>query len=333
MKRYGELGVIGAGSWGTALACLLAEHGNPVRLWCHTAAVAETIRQTRENTTYLKGIPLPENILPTTDLAALADCGVILLVVPSKVFRSVCEEAAFLNKPGVRWISCTKGIEHDTGKLMTDIMSEVIGTGRVGVLSGPNHAIEVARKIPAAAVIGCREASLAAELQQIFTFPTFRVYTSEDLAGIQLGGALKNVYAIGAGCSDGFSMGDNAKAALVTRSLAEMMRLGTALGGRQETFHGLSGIGDLMVTCFSLHSRNRRFGERLGAGEKPGDIAASTPTVAEGVPTAASAWQQARQAGVETPVLDGVRAVLYDLANPKEIMWQLLGRAPKAERG
>lgn len=333
MKRYGELGVIGAGSWGTALACLLAEHGHTVRLWSHTAKVAETIAAHRENTTYLAGVTLPENILPTNKLSDLEACGVILVVVPSKVFRSVCREASFLANPDVRWVSCTKGIEHDTGKLMTDILSEELRTARVAVLSGPNHAIEVARKIPAAAVVGCRDSSLAAELQQIFTFPTFRVYTSEDLAGIQLGGALKNIYAIGAGCSDGFSMGDNAKAALVTRSLAEMMRLGTALGGRPETFYGLSGIGDLMVTCFSRHSRNRRFGERLGAGESPEAIAASTQTIAEGVPTAASAWQQARHFGIETPVLDGVHAVLYHQANPKDVMWQLLGRAPKAERG
>lgn len=333
MTRYRELGVIGAGSWGTALACLLAEHGLPVHLWCHSAAVAEAIATTRENRVYLPGVRLSENVRPTQALSDLGDAELLLMVVPSKAFRTVCRQAAFLQQADRRWITCTKGIEHDTGRLMTDILSEEVGTEKVGVLSGPNHAIEVARKIPAAAVIGCRDAALAHEFQQVFTFPTFRVYTSEDLAGIQLGGALKNVYAIGAGCSDGFAMGDNAKAALVTRSLAEMMRLGIALGGRQETFFGLSGIGDLMVTCFSQHSRNRRFGERLGQGESPEAILASTTTVAEGVPTAASAWQQARQAGVETPVLDGVRAVLYDRACPREIMWQLLGRAPKAEHG
>jgi len=332
MSEVREFGVVGAGSWGTALACLLSQHGLPVHLWCHNPAVAQNIQKTGFNEAYLPGIQLPPEIRATPDLSDLKSCDPVLVVVPSKALREVAEKLRDISPhPEARWISCTKGIEHGTGLLMTEILAEVLGTYRVAVLSGPNHAIEVARKIPAAAVIGSETNALAEELREVLSFPAFRVYSSEDVKGIQLGGALKNVFAIGAGCSDGFSMGDNAKAALVTRSLAEMTRLGIALGGKRETFFGLSGIGDLMVTCFSKHSRNRSFGERLGRGETPAAISASLQTVAEGVPTALSAWQSARRAGVETPVLDGIYSVLYNESVPREVMWGLLGRSTKAE--
>lgn len=333
-------GVIGAGSWGTALACLLAEHGRRVWLWCHAQGLAEEMRRTRANAPRLPGVTLPEEVLPTGRLEDLRECGVMLLVVPSEFFRGVCAAAreAGLGEGAVgsaagarRWVSCTKGIERGTGKLMAEVAREELGAEDVGVLSGPNLAIEVARGIPAAAVLACRNEGVAAELQRVLNFRTFRVYTSGDVAGVQLGGALKNVYAIAAGICDGFGMGDNAKAALVTRSLAEMKRLGVALGGRAETFYGLSGAGDLMVTCFSRHSRNRAFGERVGRGEKPGEVLANFAGVAEGVPASVSAREEARKAGVETPVLDAVYAVLHEGADPRELMWQLLSRAPKPE--
>lgn len=332
MSEVREFGVVGAGSWGTALGCLLAQHGQPVRLWCHSPAVAQAIQSSGFNEAYLPGIQLPPEIRATPDLADLKSCDPVLVVVPSKALREVAEKLRAISPhPETRWVSCTKGIEHGTGLLMTEILAAVLGSTRVAVLSGPNHAIEVARKIPAAAVIGSEKNGLAEELRELLCFPAFRVYSSDDVKGIQLGGALKNVFAIGAGCSDGFSMGDNAKAALVTRSLAEMTRLGTALGGKRETFFGLSGIGDLMVTCFSKHSRNRNFGERLGRGETPDAISASLQTVAEGVPTALGAWQSARRAGVETPVLDGIHAVLYESRSPLEVMRELMGRSTKAE--
>jgi glycerol-3-phosphate dehydrogenase (NAD(P)+) len=332
MSKIREFGVVGAGSWGSALACLLAQHRLPVRLWCHNPAVAHAIRSTGFNEVYLPGVQMPAEIHATTDLSDLSSCNPILVVVPSKVLREVAEALREISPHAdTRWVSCTKGIEHGTGLLMTEILADVLGTDRVAALSGPNHAIEVARKIPAAAVVGSAANELAEELRELLCFPTFRVYSSADVKGIQLGGALKNVFAIGAGCSDGFSMGDNAKAALVTRSLAEMTRLGSALGGKQETFFGLSGIGDLMVTCFSKHSRNRSFGERLGRGETPLDISASLQNVAEGVPTALSAWQSARRVGVESPVLDGIHSVLYNERSPREVMWELLGRSAKAE--
>jgi glycerol-3-phosphate dehydrogenase (NAD(P)+) len=228
-------------------------------------------------------------------------------------------------------VSCTKGIEHDTGKLMSDILEECLPGNPVAVLSGPNHAVEVAQRIPAAGVIGCRDAELLETLQKTFSLPTFRAYTSDDVTGIQLGGALKNVFAISAGVSDGFNMGDNAKAGLVTRALAEMMRLGVALGGRRETFFGLSGVGDLMVTCFSRHSRNRKVGERLGRGESPALIQASMQMVAEGIPTALSSWQCAQRLGVDTPIISEAHAVLYLNKPPHEAMWELLGRPPRPE--
>jgi glycerol-3-phosphate dehydrogenase (NAD(P)+) len=239
--------------------------------------------------------------------------------------------AALGPNPSTVLVSCTKGIEHNSGKLMSQILEECLPGHPVGVLSGPNHAVEVARRIPAAGVIGSAHADILDGLQKTFSLPSFRAYTSDDVTGIQLGGALKNIFAIGAGVSDGFNMGDNAKAGLVTRALAEMMRLGIALGGRRETFFGLSGIGDLMVTCFSSHSRNRKFGERLGRGESPSQIQTSMQMVAEGVPTALSAWQCAQKFGIEAPITSEIHAVLYEGKPPHEAMWELLGRPPRAE--
>lgn len=332
MKEFRKVGVAGAGSWGTALAALIASRDREVVLWARNPVLVKEIRASSTNKTYLPGISLPGCIVPTTDLSELLDCDLVLLVPPSRAFRELCRSLAALSPAAsTLWVSCTKGLDYESGQVMSEVAAEELGTENVAVLSGPNLAGEIARGIPAAAVIGCQDAALGPKLQEFLTFPTFRAYTSADVRGIQLGGALKNVFAIGAGCSDGFGMGDNAKAALVTRSLAEMMRLGEALGGKRETFHGLSGIGDLMVTCFSPHSRNRKFGERIGRGEKVAEIAASVPTVAEGYPTALAAWNMAKKLGIETPVVDGVHAVLYKEMCPKEITKALLGRAPKAE--
>jgi glycerol-3-phosphate dehydrogenase (NAD(P)+) len=329
---FKKISIIGAGSWGTALAVLLAENRTQVRLWAHNTALAEELVTRRTNETYLPGVRLPPNVYATGNLADTLDAELILFVTPSKAIREVAGQLAALNpNPSAVLVSCTKGIEHDSGKLMSQILEECLPGHPVGVLSGPNHAVEVARRIPAASVIGSTDAETLERLQKTFSLPSFRVYTSDDVTGIQLGGALKNIFAIGAGVSDGFNMGDNAKAGLVTRALAEMMRLGSALGGRQETFFGLSGIGDLMVTCFSSHSRNRRFGERLGRGESPSQIQTSMQMVAEGVPTTLSAWQCARKLGIEAPITSEIHAVLYEGKAPHEAMWELLGRPPKAE--
>ncbi len=329
---FKKISVIGAGGWGTALAVLLADGRQQVRLWSHSAETAAEIRARRENLQYLPGVALPENILPTTDLAEAADADLLVLVVPSRAFREVSNALAATRLPaGAVIVSCTKGIEHETGYLMTQILEETLPGQRLGVLSGPNLAAEIARRVPAASVIGARHPDLLTPLQEVFSFPTYRAYTSDDVAGIQLGGALKNIFAIAAGASDGLRMGDNSKAALVTRALAEMMRLGVALGGRRETFAGLSGIGDLMVTCFSQHSRNRGFGERLGRGEASSAIQASMRMVAEGVPTARSALQCARRLGIEAPITAEVHAVLHENKPPREALCALLDRPPKPE--
>jgi len=329
---FKKISIIGAGSWGTALAILLAERRGQVLLWAHNPKVVDELVSRRTNNAYLPGLRLPPNVYGTGDLAETADADMILFVTPSKATREVASAlAAHRPKAGAVIVSCTKGMEHDSGKLMSQVIEDCLPGNPVAVLSGPNLAEEVAQRIPAAGVIGSSDRALTGPLQSAFSLPSFRAYTSDDVTGIQLGGALKNIFAIAAGVSDGFNMGDNAKAGLVTRSLAEMMRLGVALGGRQETFFGLSGVGDLMVTCFSRHSRNRMVGERLGRGETRKEIESSMQMVAEGVPTALSAWQCAQRLGIEAPVTRQIHSVLYEDKPPHEAMWELLGRPPKPE--
>lgn len=329
---FQKISIIGGGSWGTALALLIAEHGSPVTIWTHNPSVAEDMNIRRINSQYLPGIELGKNIHATANLAEAADADLIVVVVPSKVMRETARALAALKpRTGTVVVSCTKGIEAGTGHLMSQILAESLPGCRLAVLSGPNLAPEIARQIPAASVIGSAHADLLEPLQRVFSSKGFRAYTSDDTTGIELGGALKNIYAIAAGVCDGFGMGDNSKAALVTRSLAEMTRLGMAMGGRRETFFGLSGAGDLMVTCFSKHSRNRQFGERLGRGESPAEIISSLKTVAEGVPTALSASECARRLGIDAPITAEVCAVLHEGKPPRESISCLLGRPPKPE--
>jgi glycerol-3-phosphate dehydrogenase (NAD(P)+) len=228
-------------------------------------------------------------------------------------------------------LSCIKGIEHGTGKRMSEILAEIFPQHIIAVLSGPNLAAEVSRGLPTATVLASTKRDCAAELQKYLGTPRFRIYTGEELAGIELGGALKNVFAIAAGAGDGIGLGDNSKAALVTRALAEMVRLGTKMGGELRTFYGLSGAGDLIATCFSQHSRNRRVGEQLGRGRTLNEITASMGTVAEGIPTARSAHECARKLGVETPIIDQVYSLLYEQKLPAQAMEELLSRDQKAE--
>jgi glycerol-3-phosphate dehydrogenase (NAD(P)+) len=329
---FSRISVIGAGGWGTALAILLASNRAPVRLWVHGTEAAERLLAERVNADYLPDVPIPGHIEITNDLALAAEADLLVMVVPSRAFREVSMRLAATTPPAdAVLVSCTKGIEKDTGFLMTEVLGDCLPGHRLGVLSGPNLAAEVARGIPAAGVIGSSHAELLPGLQAAFSSATYRAYTSEDVKGIQLGGALKNVFAIGAGASDGLRMGNNAKAALVTRALAEMTRLGVALGGSRETFAGLSGVGDLMVTCFSDSSRNRGFGERVGRGETPAEIQASMKMVAEGVPTARSALQCAERLGVDAPIISQINAVLNEGRSPRDAMWELLVRPPKPE--
>jgi glycerol-3-phosphate dehydrogenase (NAD(P)+) len=331
---FERIGIVGAGSWGTALALLLAAPGRTVTVWGHDAVHLERMRQEGENAAYLPGIRLPEDVRWSAELEDLAGSELVVVVVPSKAMREV---SARLSTVGVRrdavLLSCTKGVERGSGLRMSEILEESFPGHPVAVLSGPSHAEEVALKRPTAVVLGSRDAAVGRDLQKAFSTPFFRAYTSLDVAGIELGGALKNVFAIAAGVGDGLGLGDNSKAALVTRALAELVRLGAALGGQRDTFYGLSGLGDLMVTCFSRHSRNRAVGERLGRGETLPQIIASMSMVAEGVPTTFSAVECARRHGIETPIIDQMRALLDGEIRAGEALTALLNRDPKSELG
>ena len=326
--------ILGAGGWGTALAVLWAKRGNAVTLWGHNPSRTDRMRQTRENAEYLPGVKLPESIHVTSEIADCLRADLIVFVTPSVALRSV---ATLLRDAGLETetilLSGTKGIEHGTGLRMTELLHEIFPDNTVAVLSGPNLAAEVSRDLPSAAVLGCRNPQCAEELQSYLGSERFRIYSSDETIGIELGGALKNVFAIAAGASDGFGLGDNSKAALVTRGLAELVRLGTAMGGNPRTFYGLSGAGDLIATCFSQLSRNRRVGERLGRGETVEQIMASTQTVAEGIPTAKSAYECARRLQIETPIIDQIYSVVHEAKPPAQAMKALLARDQKAERG
>jgi glycerol-3-phosphate dehydrogenase (NAD(P)+) len=303
--------------------------GNEVTLWGHQPEWLEEIREAGCNDRFLPGVALPGDMTLQTDLARAveaAEC--IVVAVPSQPFRQVTQQ---LGDYSGLVVSVTKGIEYDTGLTMCGVLTQTAPRATCAALSGPSFAIEVARDIPTAIVAASRDASTASQVQKLFSRPAFRVYTSTDLLGVELGGALKNVIAIAAGMSDGLGFGDNSKAALVTRAIVEIRRLGVACGAHADTFTGLSGLGDLMVTCFSKHSRNRGFGERVGRGEKPANIAATTLAVAEGYPTARSAHHLARKHSVTTPVVDEVYAMLYEGKDVAHAVRDLMARDLKAE--
>jgi glycerol-3-phosphate dehydrogenase (NAD(P)+) len=325
--------IVGAGGWGIALAVLWSKKGNEIILWGNNPARAEKLRTTRENEDYLPGVKLPESIKVTSEIADCATADLVVLVTPSIALRSVAKRLrASLPTPQTVLLSGTKGIEHGSGMRMSQVLEEIFPENTIAVLSGPNLAVEVSRDLPTATVLGCRNPECAEELQRHLGSERFRIYSSDETIGIELGGALKNVFAIAAGATDGLGLGDNSKAALVTRALAELLRLGTAMGGNPRTFYGLSGAGDLVATCFSQLSRNRRVGEKLGRGETLKQILANTHTVAEGIPTAKSAYECARRLDIETPIIDQIYSVLYEAKRPDQALQELLGRDPKAER-
>ena len=326
--------IVGAGSWGTALAALWAKDGRSISLWGNNAQRIARVQETRENVDYLPGVPLPENVRATHELEDCQNADLIVFVTPSMAFRDTAARVrdASVKKSGTILLSCTKGIEHGSGMRMSEVLSEIFPPNPIAVLSGPNLAVEVVRGLPTATVIGSANENYAIELQRFLGSEHFRIYTSDDVVSIELGGALKNVFAIAAGVSDGLGLGDNSKAALITRALAELLRLGTRMGGDERTFFGLSGVGDLIATCFSKHSRNRRVGERLGRAETLAQIQADMKMVAEGIPTAKSAFECARRLEVETPIIDQIYAILYQGQPLLLAMQELLGRDPKAER-
>ena len=349
MKR---VGVLGAGSWGTALAVLLANKEIKTVLWSRNHEFAKQIRKSRENKSYLPGIELPAALEITSDISkAVTDKEVILFVVPSHGFREVAKQVSMAlddlsqspnhqitKSPNLPYalVSASKGIENKTLLTMTEIMEEVLPSrlsGRLAALSGPSFAQEVASSIPTAVTIAASEHKLCTGLQDIFTTETFRVYTSLDLMGVQLGGALKNVMAIASGISDGMGFGTNTRAALITRGLAEMSRLGMKLGANPLTFAGLAGLGDLVLTCTGDLSRNRQVGLKLGQGQSIETILKEMSMVAEGVKTTNSVYAMAEKYKVEMPITNQVYRVLYEGLDPKDAVNELLMRPPREELG
>jgi glycerol-3-phosphate dehydrogenase (NAD(P)+) len=321
--------VIGAGGWGTALANLLGQNGHAVTLWGHDAAHLAQMRESGRNELYLPGVAVwPELRFEPELEQAVKGSSAVVIAVPSKFFRAVTSRISTFQ--GVA-VSVTKGIEYQSGLTMSGILAETTPKAAAAVLSGPSLALEVARETPAAVVAAHREPEIARQVQMLFHRPAFRVYSSPDVLGVELGGAIKNVVALAAGVGDGLGFGDNAKAGLITRGLAEMRRLGLACGAHAETFSGLSGLGDLVVTCHSRLSRNRAFGERAGRGEKIAAILASTRTVAEGYPTARAAYQLARKLGIKTPIVDEVHAMLYEGKEVRRAVHDLISRDMKQE--
>ena len=328
-----QISILGDGGWGTALALVLQRNGHEVRVWGPFPDYLAGVRARGENAKFLPGVPLPPEIRWEADrAAAVAGADVVVLAVPSRFYPQVAADFAPLIPRNAHVLSVSKGLHPVSHIRLSEAAEQALGRGPVAALSGPSHAEEVARRVPTAVVIACTDHDRAVHLQEVFNSAEFRVYTSDDVVGVELGGALKNVIAIAAGASDGIGFGDNTKAALLTRGLAEMTRFGTALGAHPQTFAGLSGIGDLMVTCASRHSRNRGVGERLGRGEKMADILASMEQVAEGVWTCRAALDEARRLGISVPIIEQVDAVIHAGKDPRLAVRELMGRDPRVER-
>ncbi len=330
----GSATVIGGGSWGTTLANLLAEKGNAVRLWVRCASLCELIDTTGENPLYLEGIRLSQNILPTTSLEeALKDSSLVVCAVPSHGIRAIFKDASrYIGKEAII-VSASKGIEEGSHLTCSAILKECIQEElhqRVVVLSGPSFAKEVSRGLPTAVCVAGRT-DHAERIQKIFSTSSFRVYTSPDMTGVELGGALKNVVAIASGISDGLGLGNNARAALITRGLKEMVRLGIECGAEEKTFYGLSGMGDLVLTCTGELSRNRKVGLQIGRGKKLEEILSVMKMVAEGVRTSRSVRELARLKGVDMPITEQVYSILYDGKSPRVAVMELMTRRLKEE--
>ncbi len=327
------LAVIGAGSWGTALAHLLGEKGFPVRLWVFEPELYQTLSRDRVNHTFLPGVALSSRISWARDFAAaLKDAAVVVLAVPSHVFRGILQALKPHLPAAAILVSATKGIEVETLLTMEGLVREELGAGQpYAALSGPSFAREVAQKQPTAVTVASRQQEVARHLQRLLSTPYFRVYTSYDVTGLELGGALKNIFAIGAGILEGMGLGDNPRAALITRGLAEMTRLGSRLGANPMTLMGLAGLGDLILTCTSRQSRNHQVGLKLGQGQPLSQILAGMQMVAEGVKTTRAAHLLAQRLGVDMPLVEAVHRILYEDLSPREAIRKLMTRELKDE--
>ena len=326
-----KIAVMGSGGWGTALAMVLLENGHDVTLWSYTQEESAVLREKRENP-MLKGVPLPEKLHLTWDAGCVRDCGIVVLATPSFAVRTTARSIAPLLDPGAVLVSVSKGIEKDTSLTLTAAIAEEVGEGHpIVALSGPSHAEEVGRQVPTVVVSASRDRAAAEQVQDLFMNERFRVYASDDVVGVELGAALKNVIALCAGICDGMGFGDNTKAALMTRGLTEIARLCVAMGGRRETFAGLSGVGDLIVTCTSMHSRNRRCGILIGQGTPTRQAVQEIGAVVEGYYAAATAKALAEKAQVEMPITEAAYQVLYQGKDPHAVIHELMTRDRKHE--
>lgn len=328
---YDHVGVIGAGAWGTALALVAAGAGRRVTLWGREGRTIEAMLGRHENAHYLPGIHLPDNIQPTQNLADAAAAGAVLVVVPAQHLRAVLGQAAPLMAPGTPAVLCAKGIERGSGKLMTEVLAECAPTVMPAILSGPSFARDVARHLPTAVTIAAEQMDVAERLQTTLGCAQFRPYASDDLIGVALGGAGKNVYAIACGIVDGLGLGESARAALLARGFAELTRLGEALGARRDTLMGLSGLGDLVLTATSLTSRNFTFGLAIGSGRSRHELFAEGRPLAEGVETASALVTRARHHGIELPVAEAVAAIIDGTLSLEAAVPKLMQRPLKAE--
>ena len=326
-----KITVLGSGAWGTALAILLHNNGHQVTLWSFLPQETETLRTTHENP-MLKGVTLPEGIAFTNDFDSVGESGLVVFATPSFAVRQTARKAAPFLKAGTIVVSVTKGIEAETGLRMTEVVRQEIGDGcKVVALSGPSHAEEVGRQVPTGVVAACEDLAVAAQVQDVFMSPVFRVYTNPDIVGVELGGALKNIIALCCGVSDGMGLGDNTKALMMTRGMTEMARLGVALGGRSDTFAGLSGMGDLIVTCTSMHSRNRRAGILIGQGKTAKEAMAEVGATVEGYYAADSARMLAEKMGVDMPICRCAYEVLYEDRPVQQVLEELMARQKRGE--
>ena len=334
MTQSTRITVLSAGTWGISLACLLHAKGHQVRVWEFAQAVVDTLRATRRHPK-LPDLVIPPELDLSTDMPALVrGAEVIVCVVPAAHLRQTARSLAQAGYAGQPVVVCTKGIEQGTHALPLDVVREELGAacaGKLGVLSGPSHAEEVSRGLPTAVTAAAEEPALAERIRDLFATPRFRIYTQADVRGVELGGALKNVIAIACGISDGLGFGDNAKAGLITRGLSEILRLGVSLGARSETFFGLAGVGDLVVTCMSRHSRNWKFGSLLGAGMPVEQALQEVGMVVEGYYTARAAVDLAVAQGVDMPITQAVAGVLFEGHKPAEAVPRLMLRDPKSE--
>ncbi|MCE5300862.1 MAG: NAD(P)H-dependent glycerol-3-phosphate dehydrogenase [Spirochaetia bacterium] len=328
-----KVSVLGAGGWGTALAIILAERDFDTTMWEFFPDYAVVLDKQRENIKFLKGVKIPDTITITSDLKqAVEGAELLVLAVPSHILRGLLEKVKMLQYKGKTFVSVIKGIEQDTLKTPSHVIKDVLGNVKVAILSGPSHAEEVGRKIPTTVVLASKDRALAEKVRGMFFTSYFRTYSNTDVTGVELGGSVKNVIAIAAGVLDGLNMGDNTKAALITRGLAEMRRLGVRMGADPDTFSGLSGVGDLIVTCDSKHSRNRFVGEQLGSGKSIKDILAGMDMVAEGVKTTLSVYRLAQKYKVDMPITNEVYEVIYNNKSAHDSIRELMGRPAKSER-